>query len=94
MMTISLTVQVCVLTRRVGVSEERKPSPKFAKGAKVKVVAAKDGSSPESVRHQGKTGYVTSCKPGEHPVVFLYDVELEADKTTAHLLPETCLQKA
>lgn len=72
---------------------ERKTSPKFAEGSKVKVVAAKDGSSPESVRHQGKTGIVTACKPGEHAVVFLYDVVLDADKSTLHLLPETCLQK-
>ncbi len=73
---------------------ERKPSPKFAEGSKVKVVAAKDGSSPESLRHQGKTGRVAACKPGERPVVFLYDVVLDADATTVHLLPETCLQKA
>ena len=38
--------------------------------------------------------HTAACKPGERPVVFLYDVVLDADKSTVHLLPETCLQKA
>lgn len=67
---------------------------KFAPGSKVKIVAAQDNSSPDSLKHEGKTGRVRACKPGERPVAFLYDVVLDADETTLELLPESCLESA
>ncbi len=71
---------------------QKKPQPRFPEGSKVRVVAATGNSSPVSLRHHGKSGRVTACKPTERPVVFLYDVVLDADETTLELLPESCLE--
>jgi hypothetical protein len=70
------------------------PKPKYSNGSRVKIVAAKDDISPDSRKNRGKIGHVTACKPTERPVVFLYDVVLDADETTLELLPESCLESA
>ena len=74
--------------------DKQESQSKFMPGNKVRVIAAKDGSTPDSREHHGKTGRVTACKPTEHPVAFLYDVVLDANETTLELLPESCLESA
>jgi hypothetical protein len=77
------------------VTDVKNRQQRFEQGSKVRVVATGDSSSGgDSLKHRGKTGRVTSCKATEHPVVFLYDVVLEADETTLQLLPESCLESA
>jgi hypothetical protein len=76
-------------------TDVRNRQQRFEKGSKVRVVATGDDSSGgDFLQHRGKTGHVTSCKATAHPVVFLYDVVLDADETTLQLLPESCLESA
>lgn len=77
---------------KIKMVKQQQPQQKFPSGSKVKIVAAKDNTSASSREYQGKTGHVTACKPTERPVVFLYDVVMDADETTLKLLPESCLE--
>ena len=73
-------------------AKQKRPEPKFPVGSRVKIVTTEDTTSPEARQHQGKTGRVTACKPTERPVVFLYDVVMDANETTLQYLPESCLE--
>jgi hypothetical protein len=71
--------------------KQQKLQPKYPVGSRVTIVAATDATS-TARKNQGKTGRVTSCKSTEHPVVFLYDIVMDADETTLQYLPESCLE--
>jgi hypothetical protein len=74
-------------------SKQQEPKQKYTSGTRVRIVATKDKTFPESKKHEGRVGRVSVCKPTERPVAFLYDVVLDADETTLQLLPESCLEK-
>ena len=73
-------------------AKQKGPEPKFPVGSRVTIVAAEDTTSPEARQHHSKTGHVTACKQTERPVVFLYDVVMDANETTLQYLPESCLE--
>jgi hypothetical protein len=75
-------------------AKRQEHQPKFAPGSKVRIVPSKDDASFYPAEQQGKTGRVTACKPTERPVVFLYDVVMDADETNLQYLPESCLESA
>ena len=79
-------------TKEECMTDGKQRQPKYSQGARVRIASAEPDASGISKKHQGKTGYVTKCKPTEHPVVFLYDVVMDADESTLELLPESCLE--